>query len=432
MQMIELSPLDGRYKPATQALRACFSESAYIAYQARVEQAYLKRLLEELSVKADLKGFMRPLTTKEIELCRTIETRGAKGIPATNHDLKAIEYVLKQRLKPELKEYVHFGLTSEDTSNLALGLMLKDGLKVVKQKLFGILERLETLSNRHSKTVMLGRTHGQFAAPTTFGKEMRVFADRLRQELSVLESVEIQGKLNGAVGTLAALKFAFPEHDWKGFSKGFVEELELSYAEHTTQLLHGDSYVRVFSSLHLINSILLGFCQDIWRYISDNWLTLKAVPGEVGSSVMPHKLNPIDFENAEGNLKLANGLLEVFLRELPVSRLQRDLSDKTIKRNFGVVFGHALVAYSSIVRGMDKLEPNAKLMGFYCEQHPEVLAEAYQTELRKHMPGAYELLLEFTRGKLVTIEELHRLVDILDVPEAAKAKLKKLKPAEYL
>ncbi len=427
-----LSPLDDRYKSQTASLAKLFSESSYIAYQAKVEQAYLEALLEELSIDAELKAFLKPFSEKEIELCKQLETKGIRGISATHHDVKAIEYILKQRLKGQIREFVHFGLTSEDTSNLALGLMLRTGLKILTAKLRSILRHLQDLARTHKKSVMLARTHGQFAVPTTFGKEMQVFADRLAKQLSELESLKIEGKLNGSVGTLAALRFAYPEHDWVAFSKAFVEGLGLQHVEHTTQILPADSYVKSFQALQLINSILIGFSQDIWRYISDDWISLKQVDGDIGSSVMPQKVNPINFENAEGNLKLANGILELFARELPISRLQRDLSDKTIKRNFGVALGHSLLAYSSLEKGLAKLEPNLELMRFYCKQHPEVLAEAYQTELRKHIPEPYEKLKALTRGKLVSLNDLHNFVDSLNIPDSVKHKLKQLKPEHYI
>ncbi len=428
-----LSPLDDRYHAKVGALADYFSDEAFLRNRIYIEQRYLETLLKRIGMKAELKQLFAPIKESDIEAIRQIETKGWQGIPATNHDGKAIEYFLKSRLSGQLKEFVHFGLTTEDVNNLAQGLMLKGALTALMiPKLTELTEIISDMAKAYKDASMLGRTHGQFASPTTFGKELFVFAKRLEGELAILQKEKIPGKLSGAVGTYSALKFAYPEINWVAFATDFVNGLRLEPVSVTTQTVPAEGYLHVFNSLHIINSILLDFCQDMWRYISDGWVVQAPKAGEVGSSVMPHKVNPINFENAEGNLKLANALLECFCRELPVSRLQRDLSDSTIKRNFGVALGHSYLAYDSCMKGLERVEPDASLMLQVVKSHPEVLSEAYQTELRKHVPEPYEMLKEMTRGKDVTLEQLHAFIDKLKVPTTVKRKLKSLKPEEYL
>jgi len=427
-----ISPLDDRYSAITQSLLKYFSELSYLLYRVRIEQEYLVALLRELGIKAKLDDFLKPVTEKDLAIIKKIETKGYRGIPPTNHDGKAIEYFLKLRLPKELKEYVHYGLTTEDVSNLALSLMIRDAFcEVLLPRLKSLTNELFKLAKANKLVVMPGRTHGQYAVPTTFGKEILVYVVRLSQQLELLKKIKLQGKLSCVVGTYSALHYAQPKHDWLSFSKRFVTELGLEWQPVTTQILPPEGYVRIFNTLHRINSILLDLCRDMWRYISDEWIVLKVKKGEAGSSVMPHKVNPINFENAEGNLKIANSLLELFARELPLSRLQRDLSDSTIKRNIGVALAHSYLAYSSLLKGLSGIEVNAAEMLNAVKHHPEVLTEAYQTVLRENMQKPYELFRDTTRGRSVTLKQLHQLIKQLEVPEEVKQRLIALKPEDY-
>ncbi len=428
-----ISPLDNRYREVVRPLARYFSEDAFIRYRIRVEQRYLRALFNELKIKADLEEFLGPVTAEDIAAVKEIEEHGRGEIPATHHDGKAIEYFLKTRLDPRFQEYVHFGLTTEDVNNIALALMLREGLEEeLLPGLDTLLEEIRALAREERRTAMPGRTHGQWASPTTFGKEIMVFVRRLESEVARLKTARIEAKLSGAVGSYSALKFALPEIDWLDFSRKFIRSFDLTPSLVTTQTVPPESYLRVFQSFQLINSILVDLCRDLWRYISDGWVVQKPVEGEIGSSVMPHKVNPIHFENAEGNLKIANALFECFARELPVSRLQRDLSDSTIKRNFGVALAHAYLAYHSCREGLARIRPDREMMEGLLDDHPEIVTEGIQTELRKHIPDPYERLKELTRGKTITGEELHRFIDSLEVPGEVKEKLKDLTPSNYL
>lgn len=434
MEMSEnISPLDNRYQGVVRPLARYFSEDAFIRYRIRVEQRYLQALLDELKIRADLGDFLGPVTAEDIATVKEIERSGWGEIPATHHDGKAIEYFLKTRLDPRLCEYVHFGLTTEDVSNIALAMMIRDGLeKELIPAIKTLLEDIRTMAMEYRRDAMVGRTHGQWASPTTFGKELLVFVRRLEGEVERLKTARLEAKLSGAVGSYSALKFAVAEIDWLAFSRKFIRSFDLTPALVTTQIVPPESYLRVFQSFQLINSILIDLCRDLWRYISDGWVVQKPVEGEIGSSVMPHKVNPIHFENAEGNLKIANAFFECFGRELPVSRLQRDLSDSTIKRNFGVALAHSYLAYHSCREGLTRIRPDRALMRKLLDDHPEVVTEGIQTELRKHLPEPYERLKELTRGKIITREDLHRFIDSLKVPEEVKEKFKNLTPSNYL
>jgi len=428
-----ISPLDNRYREVVKPLARYFSEDAYIRYRIRVEQSYLQSLLEELGIRANLKAFLQPVTEEDIAAVKKIEEVGREEIPATHHDGKAIEYFLKTRLDPRYQEYIHFGLTTEDVNNIALGLMLRDSLNEELLPLIDILlNDIRTMATKYRAAAMPGRTHGQWASPTTFGKELTVFLRRLEGEVERLKKVRIAAKLSGAVGSYSALKFAQPKIDWLAFSQKFIRSFKLAPALVTTQTVPPESYLRIFQSFQLINSILIDLCRDLWRYISDGWVIQKPVEGEIGSSVMPHKINPIHFENAEGNLKIANALLECFARELPISRLQRDLSDSTVKRNFGVALAHSYLAYHSCREGLARIGPDLPLMRRLLNDHPEIVTEGIQTELRKHLANPYELLKELTRGRTVTREELHHFIDSLNIPEEVREKLRELNPLNYL
>lgn len=440
-----ISPIDGRYADKVEKLAPFFSESALMKYRTMVECEYLKALSEYGKVG------LRKFTPAEIKTLEGLHQNWSdssyeriKELEATtNHDVKAVEYFIKEKIsKTSLRdsvEWVHFAITSEDTNNIAYSLLLSDALdRVLKIEIEKIVKELEALAKTHKDTAMLARTHGQSASPTTFGKEMNVFASRLKKHSDILKNVPISAKLNGATGNYNAHVAAYPKTDWLAFSKKFIDALNKNRSQKleanlvTTQIECHDSYVAIFDTIRQINTILLGFDQDMWRYISDGWIKQKAKAGETGSSTMPHKVNPIDFENSEGNLGLANALFEFFARKLPISRLQRDLSDSTVERSFGTAFGYSLLAYTSLLKGLGKIEVNTRQMRRDLEGNPEVIAEAIQTVLRReNVPLPYEALKELTRGKKVTLEDFARFIDSLQVSEKVKGELKKITPENY-
>lgn len=445
MQSNAIGSLDGRYFEKTRTLAPYFSEQALMKYRVVMEGEYLIAL--SLSSKTHLRKFSNTEINKIRNLYKLSEKDFAdiKNIEqTTNHDVKAVEYFFKERLdKTSLKdslEWIHFALTSEDTNNIAYALMLSDSLdKVMIPKIKEIVSELKKLSIRYKSLPMLARTHGQPASPTTFGKEMKVFVARLGKRLEGLASIKIQAKLNGATGNWNAHVAAYPKVNWPEFSKKFIESFNKNRTQQleanmiTTQIECHDSYVAIFDTLRRINTILLDFNQDMWRYISDGWVVQKPKRGEVGSSTMPHKINPIDFENSEGNLGLANALFEFYARKLPVSRLQRDLSDSTVERSFGTAFGHSLLAYNVLLRGLGKISVDEKLIKNTLMAHPEVIAEAIQTILRReNYPIPYETLKELTRGKVVTIEDFREFIDSLKVSSKIKLELKKFTPLSYI
>ena len=333
----------------------------------------------------------------------------------------------------DVSEWIHFALTSEDTNNIAYALILRDSLeKVMIPKVEEIAGSLNKLAKKHKNLAMLARTHGQPASPTTFGKEMKVFAARLERRVNRLRSMKIKAKLNGATGNYNAHVAAYPRINWIQFSKKFIKKLGLEANLITTQIEPHDNYVSIFDNLRRVNTILLGLDQDIWRYISDEWIVQRPKEGTVGSSTMPHKVNPIKFENSEGNLGMANALFEFFARKLPISRLQRDLSDSTVERNFGVAFSHSLIAYEYLLKGLSQITVNEKKIKEELENHPEVIAEAIQTILRREgakMP--YEELKALTRGRKVTMADFEKFIDGLNVPEKVKKELRKITPQNY-
>jgi adenylosuccinate lyase len=427
--VFSLSPLDGRYQSKVNSLSEYLSEFAYIKYRVQVEIKYLMyftshilhKSLDQKSLIALINNFDEQdvLKIKEIE-------------KITKHDVKAIEYYLRE--KTDLSSYIHFGLTSEDVNNIAYSLMLKDGLQqVIIPELHELSALLIHLSEKYKNASMLARTHGQPAVPTTMGKEIFVFAKRLQDELEFLTNLPIEAKLNGAVGNYNALIAAYPNVDWIYISSDFIKSLGLKQNLYTTQILPSDNYIKIFQSIHLINAILLGFSQDLWRYISDGYFIQKVNENEVGSSTMPQKVNPIDFENAEGNLGFANAMLDFFTNKLPISRLQRDLSDSTVKRNFGVALGHALLAYKSCIAGLNKLEFNQQFADKDLDAHWEIITEGIQTILRSHDDSqAYEKLKTFSRGKQLNQDMIKRFVNSLEISEEMKQKLLQITPHSYL
>lgn len=435
-----LSPLDGRYRSDVAALEAYFSEAALFRYRVRVEVEYLIFLARAPSVQ-----FVKPFHAQQQgalrALYRQFSADDAQAIAAwdrkVNHDVKAVEYWLRERLTAlgleDWAEGVHFALTSEDINNLAYALLLREARDLVMLPALNALEgRLRRFAFAEAETPMLARTHGQPATPTTLGKEFAVFAARLGRAITDAGAVKLTGKLNGASGTFSAQVAALPAVDWPKFSRAFVRSLDLEPLLLSTQIEAHDTIAALCDALKRANTILLDLCQDCWRYISDGYLVQAPKAGEVGSSTMPHKVNPIDFENGEGNLGLANALLEFFSRKLPVSRLQRDLSDSTVLRNLGIAFGYSLLAYQRIGRGLDKTAANRAQLLAELRAHPEVLAEAIQTILRRvGYPQPYEVLKGLTRGRDLSGAELAAFIDGLEVEPAVKAELHALTPEGY-
>ncbi|MFA6466626.1 MAG: adenylosuccinate lyase [Patescibacteria group bacterium] len=447
-----ISPLDGRYGQQTKALANIFSEQALMKYRLIVEVEYLIALSENSAT--DCRKFSKEeivllkklcqLSLEDAKIIKAIETDGYENIPATNHDLKAIEYFIKIQLKnnslKDSLEWVHFALTSEDTNNIAYSLMLADSIEnIILPTIEKLQQVLEELAQKYKSTPMLARTHGQAASPTTLGKEFKVFSQRLDRQLVQLRNTVILAKLNGATGNYNAHYLAYPKINWPEFTKEFIEKfnkerkIKLKPNLITTQIESHDSYIELFDNLRRINTILLDTNQDMWRYISDGYLSQKIVSGEVGSSTMPHKINPIDFENSEGNLGLANALFTYFATKLPISRLQRDLSDSTVERNFGVAFSHSLIGYKSLLKGLGKITVNEKIIIEELERHPEVISEATQTILRRegiNMP--YEKLKELSRGNKTTMDDFRKFIDDLDISDEIKKELHELSPKNYL
>jgi adenylosuccinate lyase len=436
-----ISPIDGRYAEKTFSLREIFSEYGLIKYRVLVEVRWLEALSGHDGI--DEVPELSPAARKRLaQIGEKFEIGDAQRIKTiedtTNHDVKAVEYYLKEKIGSAkelaaLKEFIHFACTSEDINNVAYALMLRDGRdQVLLPAIDKLIAVLAALAKRHAEQPMLARTHGQPASPTTLGKEMAVFVHRLRRQRKSLAQVEILAKMNGAVGNFNAHRIAYPNVNWQKLSDSFIEGLGLARSPATTQIEPHDWIAEYFHALSRLNTILVGFCRDVWGYISLGYFTQKTVAGEVGSSTMPHKVNPIDFENAEGNLGLAGALFGHLADKLPVSRWQRDLTDSTVLRNLGVGIAHSLISYQSIEKGIRKLEADAWKMGRDLEDNWEVLAEAIQTVMRRHgLPEPYEQLKRYTRGKKVGKEALRAFIEGLELPAAAKKRLLALTPADY-
>jgi len=438
-----LSPLDGRYYAKVEALRQYFSEFALIRYRVQVEVAWYIALshksdIPEVAVlstqaQAFLNQLIDNFSVADAETIKTIEE-------TTNHDVKAVEYWLKQSLVKNTEiaqtmEFIHFACTSEDINNLAYALMLQSSReRVMLPALNRIINRLVELAHQLADVPMLARTHGQPATPTTLGKELANVVYRLQRGRKRLAEVAILGKINGAVGNYNAHFSAYPDVDWQAFAQQFVEKLGLAFNPYTTQIEPHDMVAELFDAYARINTVLLDLNRDIWGYISLGYFKQKTKAGEVGSSTMPHKVNPIDFENSEGNLGIANALLRHFSDKLPVSRWQRDLTDSTVLRNIGVALGHTLLAYDSCLKGLDKLDVNVSKLQSDLNNAWEVLAEPIQTVMRRYqVANPYEQLKALTRGKEgITQETLHQFIMDLNIPEAEKARLIALTPSNYL
>ena len=436
-----LSPLDGRYAKSLDSLRAYFSEHALIHYRVRVELEWLRALAAERGVR-ELKPFSKKTAAELTRLVAEFSERDGehiKNIEAeTNHDVKAIEYWLKGRLGKNREiarslEFVHFACTSEDINNLAYAQMLSESRKrVMLPALDALVSALRALARRHAGLAMLSRTHGQPASPTTLGKELANFVHRLRRARTAIARVSVLGKINGAVGNYNAHLAAYPELDWPRFAKRFVRSLDLEFNPYTIQIEPHDSYAELFDAYARANTVLLDLDRDLWGYVSLGYFSQKLRAGEVGSSTMPHKVNPIDFENSEGNVGLANALLRHLAEKLPVSRWQRDLSDSTALRNVGAALGHTLLGYRACLRGLGKLEADPRRLAEDLEANWEVLAEPIQQVMRRYgVPEAYEKLKALTRGRRLGKAQLAAFVRKLPVPAAAKKRLLALTPATY-
>jgi len=437
-----LSPLDGRYGGKTAILRDFFSEYALIKYRVIVEIEWLKALAAEPAIAevppfsaaaiAVLDGIADHFSVADAERVKSIEA-------TTNHDVKAVEYFLKERTKDNaeiaaVSEFFHFACTSEDINNLSHALMLKgarDG--VLLPALEKLIARLTELVHDLAGQPMLSRTHGQPASPTTLGKELANVVYRLRRAWDTLGSIELLGKINGAVGNYNAHLAAYPEFDWEGFARDFVGELGLAFNPYTIQIEPHDAMAELYDAIARTNTILIDLDRDVWSYISLGYFKQKTKAGEIGSSTMPHKVNPIDFENSEGNLGVANAVLRHLSEKLPISRWQRDLTDSTVLRNMGVGFGYSLLAYESCLRGLSKLEANPAALAADLDACWDVLAEPIQTVMRRYgVANPYEQLKELTRGKGgITRDSLHAFIDGLTIPDAEKTRLKSMTPASY-
>lgn len=437
-----LSPVDGRYGSKTASLRPYFSEFGLIYNRVLVEVRWLQCLANHPQI-----GEVSPLSDEANALLERLindfdetQAQRVKDIESTtNHDVKAVEYYIKEQFVGNaelhaINEYVHFACTSEDINNLSHGLMLKNGLEqVIVPEMAKVLGHIKNLAHTHQSQPMLSRTHGQTASPSTMGKEMANVAARLERQLKQINQMEFLGKINGAVGNYNAHYTAYPEIDWQANAQVFVESLGLTFNPYTTQIEPHDYIAELFDAIARFNTILLDFDRDIWGYISLGFFKQKTIAGEIGSSTMPHKVNPIDFENSEGNLGIANALLQHLASKLPVSRWQRDLTDSTVLRNLGVGLAHSLIAYQSSIKGISKLQLNAQRLDEDLDNAWEVLAEPIQTVMRRYaIEEPYEKLKALTRGKTIDAAIMADFIDTLELPQAVKDELKTLTPANYI
>ena len=439
--LTSISPIDGRYSAKTGPLKAIFSEYGLIKYRLLVEVRWLEAMSKnsQISEVPEFSLKSKSVLSNIVDNFSLEDAKVIKGIEkTTNHDVKAVEYFLKEKVSstPELQnvnEFIHFACTSEDINNLSHALMLEDGRQVLLGEMRKTLNLITDLAKDNADVAMLSRTHGQTASPTTLGKEMANFSYRLMRQIEQLEEVKIMGKFNGAVGNFNAHISAYPDLDWPNISKNFIESLGINYAPYSSQIETHDYIAEYFHALNRFNTILIDFCRDVWGYISLGYFTQKTIEGEVGSSTMPHKVNPIDFENAEGNLGLAIAIGDHFATKLPISRWQRDLTDSTVLRNLGVSSAHCLISYASISKGISKLEVNQDKLIDDLNEAWEVLAEPIQTVMRRYgVKNPYEKLKSLTRGKKIDVKILADFIDSLDIPEDAKEELRKLTPMNYI
>ena len=446
MQLTSLtavSPVDGRYGSKTAALRPIFSEYGLIRFRVQVEVRWLQCLaahpgISEVAPFSDAANAILDRLAEDFDLAQAERIKEIER--TTNHDVKAVEYLLKEQAEQldELKqvsEFIHFACTSEDINNLSHALMLRSGRdEVILPLMRQVADAIRALAKQYANVPMLSRTHGQPASPTTLGKELANVVYRLERQIAQIESIPLLGKINGAVGNYNAHLSAYPELDWEANAKQFIEQtLGLQFNPYTTQIEPHDYIAELFDAVARFNTILIDFDRDIWAYISLGYFKQKTVAGEIGSSTMPHKVNPIDFENSEGNLGIANAIMQHLASKLPISRWQRDLTDSTVLRNLGVGFAHSVIAYEASLKGIGKLELNAARLAEDLNNCWEVLAEPIQTVMRRFgVANPYEKLKELTRGKGITPDALLAFVDSLEIPDDAKAELKALTPASYI
>ncbi len=436
-----IGPIDGRYADKTKELRPFFSEAALIKYRIFVEIKYFIAL-SHTGIE-HFKPISKELELKLVEWAKGLNETDCEAVKKheaiTNHDVKAVEYFIKDNIEKfgidETKEWIHFGLTSQDINNTSFPMMIKDALqKVIAPKLDEIVAAIKALEYEYDGIPMLARTHGQPASPTTLGKEFRVYRERIENLMKQLSSLQLYAKFGGATGNFNAHKVALANIDWIQFSNNFVENhLGLSRYQTTTQIAHYDDLSGLFDLMKRINVVFIDMCRDIWTYIAMDYFKQKVVKGEVGSSAMPHKVNPIDFENAEGNFGMANAIYNFLSSKLPISRLQRDLTDSTVLRNVGVPFSHSLIAFKSLLKGLSKLDLNNQKLEQDLENNMAVLAEAIQTVLRREgFPKPYEALKELTRGNSrITKEVIDQFVDGLEITDEIKSELKQITPFNY-
>lgn len=435
-----ISPIDGRYRTKTAVFEDYFSEFALMKYRVKVEILYFIALCDAIP---QLTGVDKNLFKKLNEIHENFSIEDAQEIKefekVTNHDVKAVEYFIKEKFEDlglaEYMEFIHFGLTSQDINNTAIPMSLQDALKsTFNAELEVLISKLRDLSTQWETIPMLAKTHGQPASPTRLGKEIMVFVNRLEGQLQLLNNVEFRGKFGGATGNFNAHYVAYPENDWHGFAQTFLEkELQLTRSEPTTQIDHYDHLAALFDAMKRINTIIIDLCRDFWAYISMNYFSQKIVEGEIGSSAMPHKVNPIDFENAEGNLGLANAIFQHLSAKLPISRLQRDLTDSTVLRNIGVPIAHSYLAFQSTLKGLGKLQCNENIIRRDLEANWAVVAEGIQTVLRREgYPKPYEALKELTRkNEKITEGKISDFIDQLSVSDSVKKELKSITPFNY-
>ncbi|MCK5717096.1 MAG: adenylosuccinate lyase [Thiomargarita sp.] len=442
MELTAISPIDGRYASKTKALSPIFSEFGLIRYRVFVEIRWLQFLSEHPDIM-EVPPFSAEATTVLNDMAEHLSVEEAQQVKKieriTNHDVKAVEYFIKEKIAtlPELKkisEFIHFGCTSEDINNIAYGLMLREARNhIINPKIDEILMALSALAQEYADIPMLSRTHGQAASPTTLGKEIANVVARLQRQYQQVSNISLLGKFNGAVGNYNAHLAAYPHLDWAKMTQTFVTQLGLEWNPYTTQIEPHDYIAELFDALARFNTIMIDYCRDTWSYISLGYFKQKTIAGEIGSSTMPHKVNPIDFENAEGNLGVANALFHHLSTKLPISRWQRDLTDSTVLRNLGVGIAHSLIAYESCLKGIGKLEVNLKVIEHDLNQSWMVLAEPIQMVMRRYgVEHAYEKLKDLTRGRGIDQQRLQEFIGTLSIPESEKHRLCELMPMTYV
>ena len=440
-ELSAISPIDGRYRSKTSQLDTIFSEFGLIKYRTIIEVEWLKAMSQNADI-VEVPKFSKSAVSHLNDLIKDFSVENAQRVKeiekTTNHDVKAVEYFLKEAVGSNselnaVSEFLHFACTSEDINNLSHALMLQDGRSILLVEMQSVINAILKIAKDNANVSMLSRTHGQTASPTTLGKEMANVVDRLRRQKEIFERVDIRAKFNGAVGNFNAHFSAYPNLDWESFSKSFIESIGVTYSPFTTQIEPHDYIAEYFHAISRFNTILIDFSRDIWSYISNAYFKQKTVVGEVGSSTMPHKVNPIDFENAEGNLGLSIAIGSHLAEKLPISRWQRDLSDSTVLRNLGLSCAYSLIAYSSLQRGIGKIEVNNEKIRQDLDNAWEVLAEPIQTVMRRYgIENPYEKLKELTRGQDINKKTINNFIADLDIPEHAKSQLIKLTPNTYI